>query len=213
MDVDARVGGHPCGEVAKEAADAVEPDHRPARGVPIAAPIADQHHIVAEHPAEVVDLAERTRRHEGVHQVVAPSGGRLEPLTLLPNGAARPRRDLPARFLTALDHRRDGRVRLGEHVGQEEHRALDGAQPLEYRKEADGERLGQLGSERWVAIGEDRFREPRPHVLLALALRRLQPVEREPRRDGGEPCGRPRHPGLPIGTQAVPPQPCVLHHV
>ena len=49
--------------------------------------------------------------------------------------------------------------------------------------------------------GEDRLGQPRPHVLLAAAVRRAQHVHRQTRHGGGEPRGRALHRGAAVARR------------
>ena len=99
--------------------------------------------------------------------------------------------DLPARGLVALDDRGDGGVVDIEDLAQQEHRALDGTEPLEHGEEGERERLvafdamGGIG----VVIGQ-WLGQPGARVDLSVAARRPQRVDREPGRDGR--CDTPR---------------------
>ena len=96
--------------------------------------------------------------------------------------------------------------RLAQHVGG----PLGGREPLQHHEHGESERLGAFGAEGRVGAGVDRLGQPRADVGLAAGARRLQRVDREPRRRRREERRRVLH-DRSVG--ALPAQPRILHDV
>ena len=97
-----------------------------------------------------------------------------------------------------------------EHIVQQEGGSLLGREPLEQRKEGNG----QIGSQIEVSIGrslrDDRLRQPRTDVRLALGLEPPQPIDCQP---AGR-CHEPRFGALDAaGRHLVPADVGFLHDV
>ncbi len=92
---------------------------------------------------------------------------------------ARPHDDLAAARLAPVEHLRDRRVVVVEHLAQQERGALGGRQPLEQHQERLRQRVGHLDLVRDVA--DQRLGQPRADVRLAPDPRAAQHVEREAR--------------------------------
>ena len=144
-----------------------------------------EHHVVGEHARERVDVAGVEGREERVEEGGVARGIRVEPRTAVGDAGASPVHDLPAGGLVAFDDGRDVGVVHHEHLAEDEHRALDGTEPLEHGEERERQRLVALdpmGGIR-VVVGQG-LGQPGSRVDLAGAPRRAQRVDREAGHDG-----------------------------
>ena len=93
--------------------------------------------------------------------------------------------------LGLLDDVGDLRVLVAEHLAQQVGRALDRGQPLQEHEQRQRQRIRELGmrgrAERRVL--DQRLRQPGPDIRLATGARRLEDIDREPRRHGRDPGG------------------------
>ena len=66
-----------------------------------------------------------------------------------------------------------------EHLAQQKRRAFLGREPLERGEKRDGEVRCQIRSlvRTWQRFGDERFRQPRSRIRLALGTQRSQPVD------------------------------------
>ena len=101
-------------------------------------------------------------------------------------------------------------VPYDEIAGTVDKSAFDRAKRLEHGEHRDRDVLGELDVLGDVGAGEQRLGQPHPHVRLASPRHRPQPVERQPGGDPDQVGARFAHFVL---IDAVPPQPCLLHHV
>ena len=88
------------------------------------------------------------RGDEPVGELVALAAGRLEARPALGDVAPGPHRDLAAVVRGLVDDRGDLGELVAEDVVQQEHRALDRAQPLEHEQERHRQRIGGSRSPR-----------------------------------------------------------------
>ena len=200
---------------ADEVADLVAPDDRQRRRGRLAAAVAGQHDVVGEQRHEPVDVAVGDRLDEAAGELVALLRRRLEARLARVDVRARAGGDLAAVRLAALDDLGDLRERVVEHVVQQEHRPLHRRQRLQHEQERRRDRLAQLGAlgrPGGVAVAEHRLGQPLADVGLAPHARRLQLVDRQPRRDGRQErlVGGDRRPLLALAVQA---QHRLLHDV
>ena len=116
--------------------------------------------------------------------------------------------------LVLADDRGDLRVRVVEHVVQQQHGSLLGREPLQQCQQRHRQRVGRLGVPGRIvlAVGDDRLRQPLAEVALAPGARRPQLVDRQPRRDGGR-IGTGRGDLLAFLERLVHAQQRLLHDV
>ena len=217
-------GAAPLDRPAGRAEDALEEARhrgraldRTARRGSLASPVAVQHDVGGEGRAQALEVPAADGLEERVRD--AAHGG------LVGRGARAARREvpagadgeLPAVGRLELEHRGHLAELVAEDVVQEERSALRRAQALDRQEQRHRQGLvelvpgGDVRHERGAGwrLGE-RLRQPLPDVLLALALRRLDAVEAQPRAGAHEPGTHVVERGL---ARRLPAQEGLLRHV
>ena len=157
----------------------------------LAAAVGVEDGILGEQFLQSLQVALLGGRQEPFEQGVASSLVGVEAgaagLEMLP----RPRHELPRVDLGLLDDVGDLRVLVAEHLAQQVGRALDRGQPFQEHQQRQRQRIRELGMRGRAArrVLDQRLRQPGPDIRLATGPRRLEDVDREPRRHGRDPGG------------------------
>jgi hypothetical protein len=155
------------------------------RGLPAAA-IGDRDGICAQQSGQTRYIAAGdglAERGQKPCMMIRCRGGGL---ACIAHRAAGPRRQLPARNLSPVEHRSDIRERLVEDVVKQEGGALQRRQPVQRQQQGERQVVSQFRRRvrRKALRIEHRFRQPGADIDFALRPGALERVETQPRHNG-----------------------------
>jgi hypothetical protein len=174
------------------------------------AAIGDQDHVRCDELHQLQQLPGSQRGQEPLHHglLLRPAHPHPRP----PGGHVRasPPSDLPHRNLRFPHSLSDLRVGHLENLAEDKHRSLRRPERLKHRQHRNRHALRQLDVLGDIGAGQQRLRQPLPHILLTAPRQRPQPVQRLPRHHPDQ--VRPRVVHLRV-VDICPPQPRLLEHV
>ena len=185
-------GGRGCAHRGHEPGDQRGADERLLRRHRLAAAVGVQDGVLREQLLQGRQVALLGGREEALEQGVAGGLVGVEARALASRCLRA--RDTSCRELTSVRSMISAisRVVVAEHLAQQVGRPLDRRQPLQQHQQGQRQRIRELGARGRAGrrVLEQRLREPRPDVGLAPGPRRLQDVDRQPRRHRRDPGRR-----------------------
>jgi len=175
-----------------------------------AAPVRDQDHATGHDAQQVLQPPGIQRGQEPLRHGLPFPAADLHPRPTGGHVLARAPGDLSHRGRRFADGLGDLRIGHIEDLAKHEHGPLDGCERLEHGQHRDRDALREFEVLGHTGTGQQRLREPLPHVVLAAAREGAQPVEALAG-DGPQEI-RPRLTHLGA-VDAGPAQPGLLQHV